>query len=104
MFFKKILELAGGIPYGRVTTYGEIALAVESPKASRAVGNVLHMIITPRYPAIGWLRAAGWGVGGYNRGVDEKIALLMGEGVLVKEGVVHNFKEVLFRFPPSVAL
>lgn len=100
MFFKKVLELAGGIPYGRVTTYGEIARAVGSPKASRAVGNVLHMNHDPQIPCHRVVKGNG-GVGGYNRGIDEKIALLMGEGVLVKDGVVQNFKEVLFRFPSS---
>lgn len=41
-FFESVYEAVKQIPEGKVASYGQIALAVGSPKASRQVGWALH--------------------------------------------------------------
>ena len=40
--FDKVYEIVATIPYGRVTTYGQIARMLGNPRLSRAVGYALH--------------------------------------------------------------
>lgn len=40
-FSQQVLQYVYTIPYGETTTYGEVAAAVGSPRAARAVGQVL---------------------------------------------------------------
>lgn len=37
-YFEQVYEIVAKIPEGKVTTYGQIALLLGNPKASRAVG------------------------------------------------------------------
>ncbi|TET95557.1 MAG: MGMT family protein, partial [Candidatus Zixiibacteriota bacterium] len=69
------------IPYGRTMTYGEVARAVGSPKACRAVGtanaqNNLPLVI-PCHRVV-----ASSGLGGYGGSVEMKKRLLRLEGAL----------------------
>ncbi len=41
-FFKAVYEVVKKIPYGKVTTYGQIAILIGNPRASRAIGWALH--------------------------------------------------------------
>lgn len=41
-FQKKVYSAVEQIPQGRVVTYSEVARMAGSPRASRAVGNILH--------------------------------------------------------------
>ena len=41
-FTYKVLEVVSRIPRGQTMTYAEVAKAAGSPKAYRAVGNILH--------------------------------------------------------------
>jgi len=76
----KVWEALLRIPSGHVTTYSEIANAIGSPRAVRAVGTAVG-----RNP-VGWLipchralRKSG-GLGGYHWGLPVKRALLAWEG------------------------
>ena len=40
--FDKIYEIARGIPYGRVTTYGQIARLAGNPRLARVVGYAMR--------------------------------------------------------------
>lgn len=64
------------IPYGETRTYGEIAAAVGSPKACRAVGMANHAnpiaVIIPCHRVIG----ADGTLTGYGGGLDKKRLLL----------------------------
>jgi methylated-DNA-[protein]-cysteine S-methyltransferase len=68
------------IPYGQVRTYGEVADAVNRPRAHRAVGNANHAnpwpIVVPCHRVV----SAG-GLGGYGGGDTVKRYLLDLEGV-----------------------
>ena len=80
-FQKKVLKQVARIPYGRTITYGEVARAVGSPKAYRAVGtanaqNNLPVVI-PCHRVV-----ASSGLGGYGAGIEMKKRLLQIEGAL----------------------
>jgi len=75
--WKKLLE----VPYGEVVTYKELACAVGSPGAARAVGNAVGKnplpIVVPCHRVL-----AAKGLGGYSCGMDIKKKLLRLEGVI----------------------
>lgn len=88
--FRNIVwELLKEIPYGKTTTYGELAKEVAvitgkekmAPQAiGGAVGHNPISIIIPCHRVIG----AGGNLTGFGGGIDTKIALLKHEGVEVK--------------------
>jgi len=97
-FNKKVLELTCNIPKGRVTTYGELARALGSPRAARAVGNALHANTRPVVvPCHRVVRADG-SIGGYGGGVPRKVELLHEEGVDVIDGII-DLQRFGFQFP-----
>lgn len=73
LFTKKVLEKVLEIPYGKITTYGEIAEKLESHP--RAVGQALKRnpiaVLIPCHRVV-----AKNGMGGYSWGVEIKKALL----------------------------
>jgi methylated-DNA-protein-cysteine methyltransferase-like protein len=49
-FAHRVLQVVASIPYGRATSYGEVATLAGSPRAARAVGTVLRIsstVLTP---------------------------------------------------------
>ena len=80
-FQEKVYKVVSKIPKGRVMTYKEVALAVGSPKAYRAVGNALNK--NPRLgivPCHRVVRSDGK-TGGYVLGEKKKLELLKKEKV-----------------------
>lgn len=69
------------IPYGETRTYGELAAAIDSPNASRAVGMANHRnpipIVIPCHRVIG----ANGTLTGYAGGLEVKRKLLALEGI-----------------------
>ena len=79
---RKILDACARIPFGEVRTYGEMAAAAGSPKASRAAGTALgHNPVPVVVPCHRVLRSGG-ALGGYTGGLHIKEHLLRLEGVL----------------------
>ncbi len=79
-FKEKVLEVVKNIKKGEVLTYKEVAKRAGSPKAWRAVGNILNKNKNPKIPCHRVIRSDGK-LGGYNRGVKLKAKLLKKEGV-----------------------
>ena len=83
-FGRRVFEtLTREVPWGETVTYGELADMVGSPRAARAVGNVMAhnpvQILLPCHRVV-----AADGIGGYGpSGVALKRALLEHEGVHV---------------------
>lgn len=75
-FQERVWRALRAIPYGQTRTYGQIAAAVGSPKACRAVGMANHqnpiLIAVPCHRVIG----ANGKLTGYAAGLDLKAALL----------------------------
>lgn len=97
-FELKVLEKLKKVSVGRVTTYGELAKAVNCPKASRAVGNIMHKNPwAPKVPCHRVVKSNGQ-IGGYAAGTKKKVRLLEKEGVKIKKGKIENFRKVVYNF------
>ena len=83
LFQQKVWRALLEIPYGETRSYGEIAKAIGSPRASRAVGRANHQnplpILIPCHRVIG----ADGSLTGYGGGLTIKEQLLKIEGRLI---------------------
>lgn len=82
LFRDRVLHIVSRIPKGKTMTYAEVAAKAGNKKAARAVGSIIS---TNYDSAIGCHRVirSDGGLGGYNRGVKNKIRKLREEGVTV---------------------
>jgi methylated-DNA-[protein]-cysteine S-methyltransferase len=82
-FSRRVLTELARVPYGEVTTYGELARRAEHPRAARAVGTVMNRnpipIVLPCHRVVG----STGSLVGYGGGLDRKEALLRLEGALL---------------------
>lgn len=80
-FQRRVWAALRTIPYGETRTYGELAAAIDSPNASRAVGMANHRnplpIVIPCHRVIG----ANGTLTGYAGGLEVKRRLLALEGI-----------------------
>lgn len=74
-FQDKVFYVVRQIPKGKTLAYKQVAKLAGSPKAFRAVGNILNKNYDPAIPCHRVVRSDGK-VGGYNRGVEKKKKLL----------------------------
>lgn len=74
-FTQKVYEIVKNIPTGQTLTYKQVANLAGSPKAYRAVGNILNKNYDPLVPCHRVIRTNGT-PGGYNRGPEAKKLLL----------------------------
>jgi len=99
-FQARVLKLASKIPRGKVTTYKELARALGTPRAYRAVGNALacnpHPVKIPCHRVVRSDRKIG-GYGGSRLAGKKKARLLVDEGVEVVDEKV-NLKKYMFKF------
>ncbi len=86
-FEEKVFSAAKRVPRGKVSTYKQLAQAIGSPSACRAVGNALNKNRDAGVPCHRIVRSDG-AVGGFARGTREKQRILREEGVLIVRGRV----------------
>jgi len=81
-FSRKVLEVTARIPFGSVSTYGQVAKRAGSPRAARAAGNALHdnpiPIVVPCHRVV----PSTGGIGKYGGSEWRKEFLLRLEGAL----------------------
>ena len=77
-FPDKVLEVVAKIKKGETMTYKQVARLAGSPRAYRAVGNILNKNYNPKIPCHRVIRSDGT-AGGYNRGTGKKEDLLRKE-------------------------
>ena len=96
-FNDKCYQLLSQIPQGKVSTYKEIASALNT-KAYQAVGNAMaknpKLIFIPCHRIV----KSDGSIGKYALGVNKKISLLKHEGVLVLEGKILDFENCFYSF------
>jgi O-6-methylguanine DNA methyltransferase len=81
-FTERVYEIVRKIPKGKTLTYGQVAQAIGSPGASRAVGNALNKNRDLKnIPCHRVVRSDG-STGGYAFGAEKKISLLKQEGAI----------------------
>lgn len=91
-FTSRVLAVVRRIPYGRVATYGEVAVRAGRPGAARAVGNIMRTCGRPDVPCHRVI-AAGGRLGGYGGSEVLKRQLLMSEGVVFHGNRVKTGRE-----------
>lgn len=80
-FSEKVYRVVQKIPKGETLTYKQVAERAGSPKAFRAVGNILNKNYDPSVPCHRVVRSNNV-PGGYNRGKENKVNLLRAEGAI----------------------
>jgi len=84
-FAEKVYLIVRRIKKGQTLTYKEVAQRAGSPRAARAVGNILNKNYDPSIPCHRVVRSDGT-VGGYNRGTVAKQLLLKKEKAQMGKG------------------
>lgn len=74
-FKERVLNIVASIKRGETISYKEVARRAKSPRAYRAVGNILNKNHNPAIPCHRVIRSDGT-AGGYNRGAKKKRVLL----------------------------
>lgn len=97
-FFDKVFEIVKQIPYGKVTTYGDIARKIGSPQSSRMVGYALNSSKKMEdIPAHRVVNRKGMLTGKFHfDGTNLMQQLLESEGFIIKDNAIVNFKENLW--------
>ena len=101
-FSEKVYYLVKQIPPGKVSSYQEIAWALNS-KSYKAVGQALKRNpYPPQIPCHRVVKSSGL-IGGFKgqktgKKIKEKIKLLKKEGIKIKKNKVLNFKKVFKKF------
>lgn len=96
-FSEKCYDLLKKVPKGKVTTYKEIAKALNT-KAYRAVGNAMNKNpYAPQVPCHRVVSSDG-SIGGFAHGQDKKIEILKKEGINIENNKIKDFEKVLFKF------
>jgi len=81
-FKEKVFKIVKKIPRGEVVSYKEVTRRAGRPRAWRAVGNILSKNKNPEVPCHRVIRSDGK-LGGYNRGLKKKNALLKEDGYFI---------------------
>jgi O-6-methylguanine DNA methyltransferase len=92
-FRAKVLSVVRRIPPGRVASYGDVAALAGSPRAARAVGNIMRECRRPDVPCHRVI-AAGGRLGGYGGSEHMKRSLLMAEGIVVSGSRIRELDTV----------
>ncbi len=96
---QKVEALMAQVPYGQVTTYGDLAGLAGHANASRIVGGIAHY----GNPDLPWHRLVnrfGGLAAGYHGGREVQAQLLAQEGITCTNHIVDNFKEL--RWQPNL--
>lgn len=84
-FTEEVIEIISMIPFGKVMTYGQIAVCAGSPKGARQVSRILHSCSLKH--SLPWHRVIN-SKGGISFTEDE--AYREQKTLLEKEGVIFN--------------
>jgi methylated-DNA-[protein]-cysteine S-methyltransferase len=81
-FSEKVYRIVAKISKGRVSSYKEVAIKAGSPRAFRAVGNIMNRHNIKGLPCHRVV-ASGNKIGGYKWGIKRKIEILKSEGIKI---------------------
>lgn len=80
-FQRDVLKLLSGVPYGSLTSYGELARRLRKPAAARAVGGAMAKNPIPILLPCHRVVAADGSLGGFSGGIGVKRWLHAHEGI-----------------------
>jgi methylated-DNA-[protein]-cysteine S-methyltransferase len=86
------------VPIGYVTTYGELAKAINLKNGQRIVGQIMKKnpfpVIVPCHRVV----KSNGTIGGYAYGLERKKYMLSKEGLKINDNKILNFKKNIFHF------
>jgi deoxyribonuclease V len=94
--FEYTYGLVRQIPGGRVSSYGAVAKALGDIRASRAVGRMMNQNPDPDSMPCYKIVYSDGRLGGFGRGIADKIRRLKKDNILVKNGHIVDFKKIFF--------
>ena len=80
-FKDRVLDAVAKIPKGKTLSYKQVAQLAGSPRAYRAVGNIMNKNDNPNVPCHRVIKSDGT-VGGYAHGTNRKKEILIKEGAI----------------------
>ena len=80
-FRDRVLKVVASIPKGKTLSYKQVAQLAGSPRAYRAVGNIMNKNDNPNVPCHRVIKSDGT-VGGYAHGTNRKKEILIKEGAI----------------------
>ena len=88
-----VYDLVSDIPPGKVVTYGQLAILLGNSRAARGIGKVLNQnprpIIVPCHRVV----CSDGHVGGYMYGKNQKVSLLLKEGIPIDDDRIKDFEK-----------
>ena len=94
--FEYTYNLVRQIPDGMVSSYGAVARALGDIIASRAVGRMMNQNPSPDSMPCFKIVYSNGKIGGFGRGIKDKIKRLKEDNIEVKNGEIVDFKNVFF--------
>lgn len=94
LFSDRVLEIIRSIPYGKVSTYGSIAILSGNPRAARQVSWILHS--SSKKYNLPWHRVVnkqGKISLALGNGYEEQATLLESEGIRIDKNKSINLKK-----------
>ena len=95
---KRVYKKLSQIPKGKITTYGELAKAVDLKNGQRVIGRIMNKnhfpVIIPCHRVVN----SDGKIGGYSYGEKVKTKMLSQEGLEIKNGKILDFEKRIFRF------
>lgn len=97
----RVEEVIALVPYGNVTTYGDVATLAGSPTAAQIVGSIAHYgnIDLPWHRLV---NRFGGLASGFHGGREAQAQFLAQEGIQCTNHIVDNFEELRWKPDPSL--
>lgn len=98
-FSDKVYQVVALIPFGRVTSYGAIALYLGAARSSRMVGYAMNNAhtVNPSLPAHRVVNRVGMLTGKHHFKTPTQMqSLLESEGINVENDIIQDFKNVFW--------
>ena len=94
--FEYTYNLVRQIPPGKISTYGAVAKSLGDIIASRAVGRMMNQNPDANTMPCYKIVHSDGRLGGFGLGINDKIRRLKNDNILVKDGKIVDFENVLF--------
>ena len=96
-FFDKVYKVAKLIPYGRVTSYGAIAVYLGTARSARMVGYAMNGSVSKEVPAHRVVNRKGLLTGKQHfEGSNLMQQLLENEGITIIDSQIQDFESVFW--------
>lgn len=100
-FKKQVIKVVSLIPYGKVVSYGQVALYVGMPRAARQVGWILNQL--EERVSVPWWRVVNnqgrISIKGSKYSAEDQKKLLLQEGIQVSQDLAFDMDK--YRFTPD---